>query len=59
MAVPSRTEIILTRSWDHAGRPDDFHWLWHPLFALWELFAVSRKRSTEPTELEIAPAQAA
>lgn len=58
-AGASRTEIVFARTWDRTAGIAISIGTSAALISFWQLFALSRKPSVEPPELEIAPAQAA
>jgi hypothetical protein len=58
-AGPSRTEIVLTRTWDRTAGLAISVGSGIALAAFRQLVARSRKRAAKPTELEVAPARAA
>ena len=57
-AGSSRTEIKFAQTWDRAIGIGISVGSTAVLIAFWELFAVSRKRATEPSGIEVAPARA-
>jgi hypothetical protein len=57
-AGPSRTEIQFVQTWDQATGIGISAGSTAVLIAFWELLAVSRKRATESSEIEAAPARA-
>jgi hypothetical protein len=58
-AGASRTEIKFVQTWDRAVGAEISIGSGVVLIALWQLIVLSRKRATEPREMEVIPAKAA
>jgi len=58
-AGTSRTEIKFVQTWDRAVGAEISIGSGVVLIALWQLIVLSRKRATEPREVEVIPAKAA